>query len=155
MVIKTPRWLLVLEAVLVLGAILVLAYKALMWVEPLSGLEQTPHAQKIDPQTQILQYYKQHPESYIRISRETWQYDDIARTSIHSFVLTNSATVPYQDIEIRFTYQSSAGKVLYTQVVRMPGILAALGTKKFEKVRVKSVPQAASSVLLSVAGARM
>ncbi len=155
MTIKTPRWLMILEAALLLGALLVLAYKALMFVQPLSGLEQTPHSRKIDPQTQILQYYRQYPDRYIRIAREAWQYEETTHTALHSFLLRNSATVPYQDIEIRFRYESAAGKVLYTQVVKIRGTLGALGTLKCENIKVKNVPFAATNVVLSVANARM
>ncbi len=155
MFVKTPRWLLVLEAALLLGAVIVLAYKALMWIQPLSGLEQTPHARKIDPQTQILTYYRQYPDRYIRISKETWQYEELSHIAMHSFTLKNTATVPYQDIEIRFNYESSGGKVLYTKTVKIQGALAALGTMKCEKIKVQNVPMAATNVVLSVAGARM
>jgi len=155
MFVKTPRWLLVLEGVLIVGAVLVLAYKALMWIQPLSGLEQTPHARKIDPQTQILTYYRQYPERYIRISNEKWQYEESSRTALHSFTLKNSATVPYREIEMRFNYESSAGKVLYTQMMKMSGTLGALGTMKCDKIKVRNVPAAATNVVLSVAGARM
>lgn len=155
MILKTPRWLLILESTLLLGAVLVLAYKALMWIQPLSGFDQTPHSRKIDPQTQILQYYRQYPDRYIRITKETWQYEELSHTARHSFILRNSATVPYQDIEIRFRYESSAGKVLHTQVVKMQGILGALGTLKCQNVRVKNVPMAATNVVLTVANARM
>ncbi len=155
MAIKTPRWLLVLEAVLLLGAIIVLAYKALMFIQPLSGFGQTPHARKIDPQTQILQYYRQYPDRYIRITGESWQYDGISHTAIHSFTLRNSATVPYQQIEIRFNYESTPGKVLHSQVVKVEGILGALGTLKCSKIKVKNVPAAAANVVVTVAGARM
>ncbi len=155
MFVKTPRWLLVLESSLLLGAILVLAYKALMWIQPLSGLEQTPHARRIDPQTQILNYYRQYPDRYIRISKETWKYEQNSRTAVHSFVLKNTATVPYLGIEIRFNYESSSGKVLYTQVVKIQGILGALGTMKCDSVVVKKVPASATNVVLTVANARM
>ncbi len=155
MFLKTPRWLLVLEAALLTGAILILAYKALMWVQPLSGLEQTPHARRIDPQTQILTYYRQYPDRYIRISKETWKYEQNSRTAFHSFTLKNSATVPYKEIEIRFNYESSAGKLLYTQIVKIEGILGALETMKCEKITIKNVPPAATNVVLSVAKARM
>ncbi len=154
-VVKTPRWLLTLEAALLLCAVMALAYKAAIWIQPLSGFEQSPHARKIDPQVQILQYYRQYPERYIRIARETWQYDETSRTAIHSFTLRNSATVAYQDIEMRFSYESSAGKVLYTQVVKIPGTLAALGIRKVESIKVTKVPGAAINVVLTVTAARL
>ncbi len=155
MFVKTPRWLLILEATLLLGAILALAYKAALWIQPLSGFEQSPHGRKIDPQTQILQYYRQYSERYIRITKETWQYEEISRTAVHSFTLRNSATVAYQEIEIRLNYESSSGKVLYTQVTKVPGTLAALGTKKVENIKVKNVPGAAINVVLTVTTAKM
>ncbi len=155
MFLKAPRWLLTLEAILLLGAILGLAYKAALWIQPLSGLDQTPHGRKIDPQTQILQYYRQFPDRYIRVTKETWQYVDVSRTAFHSFTLKNSATVAYQEIEIRFSYESSGGKVLNAQVIKMPGILAGLGTLRFEKFKVKNVPNSAINAVLTVVNARM
>ncbi len=155
MVVKAPRWLLMLEGALLVGAVLVLAYKGLMWIQPLSGFEQTPHSRKIDPQTQIFQYYREYPDRYIHISRETWQYEELTHTALHTFILNSSATVPYEDIEIRFSYESSAGKVLYTQVLKMQGTLGALGTLKCERIKVKNVPPAASNVVLTVANARL
>lgn len=144
----------ILESVLLLGSLSFLAYKSAMWVQPLSGFEQTPHTQKIDPQTRILQYYRQYPERYIRISKETWQYEGFTRTALHSFTLRNSATVPYQEIEIRFAYESSDGKTLYTHVFKIPGTLAALGSRKLDNIKVKDVPAAAINVVLTVTGAK-
>jgi hypothetical protein len=155
MLVKTPRWLLILEAVLLLGALLLLGYKALMWIGPLGNLDQTPHARKIDPQTQILQYYRQYPERYLVVVKDTWQYADATRTAYHNFTIKNSATVAYQGIEVRFEYQSSSKKVLYTQVVKLPGTIAALGLRKIENMPVKNVPAAATIAVLSVAVAQV
>jgi hypothetical protein len=153
MLIKAPRWLLALEGALLLGALGVLAYKAAMWTRPLEGLDQTPHSRKIDPETQVHQYYREYPESYIRITKESWRYDDRTRTAIHSLTLKNSATVSYRDIEVRFSYESSGGKVLLIQTNKIPGTLASLGTMDVSGVRVKEVPAEATRVVASVLGA--
>jgi hypothetical protein len=146
---------LIFEAALLLGAILLLAYKAAMWISPLGNLEQTPHARKIDPQTQLLQYYRQYPERYIRVTKDTWQYAAGSRLAFHTFTLRNSATVAYQAIEVRFEYQSSSGKVLYTHVAKIQGTIAALGSKKIDNMQVKNVPAAATIAMLSVAVAQV
>ena len=150
MLLKAPRWLLVLEGTLVLGALLVLAYKAATWILPLEGLNQTPHARKIDPQTQILQYYREYPDRYVRLTKESWRYSDRTRIATHTFTLKNSATVSYHEIEVRFSYESSGGKVLYTQSIRIPGMLAALGTMDVPEVKVKNVPPASVKVVAAV-----
>ena len=155
MFIKSPRWLLISEATLLLVALLVVAYKAAMWIRPLSGMGQTPHNRKIDPQTQLLQYYRQYPERYIRVSKEKWQYEPLSRTALHTFTLTNSATVAYLEIEIHVDYSSDAGKVVHSRVVKIPGTLAGLGTLKIENLQVKNVPRAAVDVVLKVTAARM
>jgi len=151
--LKAPRWLLLLEAALLLGATLALAYKAAMRVLPLGGMEQKPYGQKVDPKTKILEYYRQYPERYIRISKESWQLDQYSRTASHSFTLTNSATVAYQAIEVRFSYESSSGKSLQVITVKIPGVLDALGKMNVTKVKVRNVPIASERVVAAIAKA--
>jgi hypothetical protein len=150
--LKTPRWLLISEAVLVLCAILVVAYKALMWISPLP-VDQTPIWKRKSPEAQVRDYYHQYPEGYIRISNETWQLDPLSGTAFHSFTLKNNARVPYSEIEIRFSYESSSGKTLQSQVVKIPGRLAPLGTLEAKRVPVKDVPAGTARALMSVAKA--
>ena len=151
--VRAPRWLWFLEGALLLGALVVLGYKAVMWVRPLEGLNKTPHARKVDPQAQILQYYRDYPESYIRITGESWRYSDRSRLATHMLTLKNTATVPYHDVEILFRYESPGGKILYTQVAKVPGTLAALGSMDVSELKVTGVPAAAVRAVASVARA--
>ena len=151
--LRAPRWLLLLEAALLLGALLVLGYKAAMWIRPLEGFNQTPHARKVDPRAQLLQYYREYPGSYIHITRESWRYNDLTRVATHSFVLKNSATVPYHDIEILMRYESGSGNALYTHTARLPGMLTALGSMDVSDLKISGVPPAAANVVASVARA--
>jgi hypothetical protein len=56
MLIRPPRWLLVAEALVVLCAVVVLAYKAAMWVRPLGRVDQAQFLPKVDPKTRINDY---------------------------------------------------------------------------------------------------
>ena len=150
MLLKTPRWVLILESLLLLGALTVLVYKAAMWVQPLGGLDKTPHAQKIDPQTRARNYYHQYPESYIRISKEDWVYTRRSSSASHSLTLKNSAPVGYASIALQFDYESPAGKVLKSQVVEIPGILPPSGSLDLKDIRVADVPFAAERVKTTV-----
>ncbi len=154
MLFKTPRWVLILEAVLLLGALTVLAYKAAMWVQPLGGLDKTPHAQKVDPETLARNYYHQYPESYIRISREDWVYIRRSGSARHSLTLKNSAPVSYSSIALQFDYESPTGKVLKSQVVEIPGVLPPSGTLDAKGILVNDVPFAAERVKTVVVRAK-
>ena len=147
---KTRRLILILDAVVLLGAILFAAYKISTRVLALGPIQQK---RKIDPSAQILEYYRQYPERYIRIASESWQYDQGSHTATHFLTLKNSATVPYSSIEIRFNYTSSAGKILQTETVKIPGVLGALGTMEVKKVKVKNIRAAAVTVVTNVAKA--
>lgn len=150
-----PRWLLCLEAVLLLGALMVLAYKAVTRVLPLplDRIEQKRGFQKPAPQPTILDYYRQYPDRYIRVDDESWQYDPGSQTASHSFTLRNLATIPYKEIQVRFTYESSAGKTLLTRDVKVPGVLQAQGTLSIKKIKVTGVPAATKSAVTAVAKA--
>jgi hypothetical protein len=148
--IRAPRWLLILEGVLLLGALAVLSYKAAMWIRPLEGLNKTPHARKVDPEKQVHQYYREYPDSYVRIAGESWRYSDRSRIATHTLTLKNAATVPYHDIEIKFSYESAGGKVLFTHVAKIPGILAASTSLEVSELRVTGVPEAAVKAVASV-----
>jgi len=151
--LRAPRWLLFLEGGLLLGALLVLAYKAAMWVRPLEGLNKTPHARKVDPEKQINQYYRDYPERYIRISGESWRYSDRSRSAFHTFTLKNSATVPYHDIEIKFSYESAGGKVLHTHSAKISGTIAALSSLEVSELKVTGVPESAVKAVASISRA--
>lgn len=152
MLLKAPRQLLIVEAVLLLSAILLVAYKWSTRVLPLP-IDQAKTWKKKTPEAQIQDYYRQYPESYIRISKETWQFDPGPRIAFHSFTLKNTAGVSYSEIEVRFSYESASGKTIQTQVVKIPGTLSAQGTREVKRIKVTDVPAASSRVLMSVAKA--
>jgi hypothetical protein len=137
---NSPRWLLISEAVLLVAALLVLAYKAAMWVRPLGRIDQAQFLKKKDPLVQVHEYYRDYPERYIRIGKESWKYLQKTRTAVHAFTLTNTATVAYRDIEVRLTYQSAGGGTLRTEVVKVPGRLAVGGMLPISGLEVTKVP---------------
>jgi hypothetical protein len=153
--LKTPRWLLLLEALLLLGALLALAYKAATRVLPfpVERAEQLRQSKKPDPQAQLLEYYRKYPDRYIRIVDESWMYDPVSRTATHSFTLRNLARIAYTEIEVRFDYESSGGGKPITRTVKIQGSLAASGTKVVKGLKVKDVPPGIKSVLTTVAKA--
>lgn len=153
MPLKPPRWVLAVEAVLVVCAALVLAYKAAMWVRPLGRIDQAQFLPKVDPATRVREYYARYPERYIRISGESWRYDGADGTARHKFTLTNQATVSYESIRIELTYQSAAGEVLHRETVDLPGSLEDSGSKEISSLEVKRVPTRSETVLLRVVGA--
>ena len=147
---RTFHFVLLLDGVVLLGVLVFSVYTISTRIVPTGAVEQK---RKIDPQAQILQYYRQYPERYIRISKESWKYDANSRMASHVLTLTNSATVPYHLIDLQFSYATAKGKVLRTQVVSVQGILAAGGVMDVKKIRVKNVPNAAESVVITVAKA--
>ena len=116
---------------------------------PADYVEQQRQLQRLSPQEQILQYYREYPERYIRVFKETWTYERTSKRSFHSFSLRNSATVSYHAIEMSFTYQAG-GKTLQTQTLKIPGVLAPGATMEVNKIEVKGVPAASQSVLIVV-----
>lgn len=148
--LKGWRLFWIIDALLLGGALVFSAYKVATRVQPLAWGEQGPYRKKIDPQAQILEYYRQYPERYLRISNETWQYLDESRSALHFFTLKNTATVPYTEIEIRFSYETASGKNLKTETVKLPGTIASLGTLNLKNIKVKSVPGASEKVTTTV-----
>jgi hypothetical protein len=147
---RTFHLVLLLDGIVLLGVIVFSAYTISTRILPMGAVEQK---RKIDPQAQILQYYRQYPERYIRISKESWKYDANSRIASHTLTLTNSATVPYHLIDLGFSFETANGKILHTQIVSVPGILAAGGVMDVKKIRVKNVPNAAENVVVTVAKA--
>ena len=68
--------------------------------------EQGRLPRKPDPAAQLLNYYRKYPERYIRITDETWKYDQRAHSALHSLTLKNTASASYYGIEVRFEYQT-------------------------------------------------
>jgi hypothetical protein len=148
--IKSPRWLLILEAVLLLAALLVVAYKAAMWVRPLGRVDQAQFLKKKDPVAQVHEYYRDYPERYIRVGKESWKYLQNTGSAVHAFTLTNTATVAYHKIEVRLTYQSGAGETLRTEVLAVTGTLPVMGTLPVAGLEVTRVPAQAEQVVIRV-----
>jgi hypothetical protein len=153
--LKAPRWVLFLEAMLLLSVVAVFAYRAATKVHPIP-VEAVAQARRLpapDPWAKLLEYYRQYPDRYIRVDNETWQYNINTLVAVHSFTLRNLATVPYTAIEVRFEYMSASGKTLLTRTVKIPGTLAAMGAIAVKKITIKDVPSATKSVVTTAAKA--
>ncbi len=157
MKIKSPRWLLILEAVLLLGALVVLAYKAATRVLPLpvDKLEQRRPYKKPDYQTQLLQNYTQYPDRYLRIVDEKWTYDPATQAAFHSFSVRNLATLGYTDIEVNFEYEGPDGKSLLKRAAKISGVVAAQKTLEVKRLKIPGVPRTVSNVVTSVTKAAL
>ncbi len=108
---------------------------------------------KIDPQAQLIRYYHEFPDRYIRVSKESWQYSQPTKTAVHAFTLNNTATVPYCEIEVRFTYQDDKGATVATVKQSIPGILQPYRPAGQKDLRVKPVPDKAVNAVVSVSKA--
>jgi hypothetical protein len=117
------------------------------------ALPQNRPAPSIDPQLRLLQSYRRYPERYLRISRESWKYEKKSQTAFHSFTLINTAAARYRDIQVRISYQTSAGKVVNEQTIKIPGVIGPSTTLQVDQLRVKGVPAAAETAALSVVSA--
>jgi len=97
----------------------------------------------------LLQFYSRYPERYLRIAKESWKYEKKSQAAFHSFTLINTAAVPYQDIQVRISYQTAAGKVVNEQTIKIPGIIGPSTTLQLNQLRVKGVrpPQKLPSCL--------
>jgi hypothetical protein len=144
-----PRYFLVSCGLGILLSVILFSYYRVPILPP-DLVEQRRLAQKPSPEAQLLSYYREYPDRYLRVSKETWQYDQSSHTAFHSFTLKNTAGVAYSAIEVNFSYQGSGGKTLYTQTVKIPGSVAPYGTMEVKKIVVKHVPAAGESVLISV-----
>lgn len=155
MMIKTPRWLLLLEAVLLLGALIILAYKAATRVLPLpvENVEQARWQGRPDYQAQLLQYYTQYPDRYLRIANEKWSLDSVSGVAFHSFTIHNIATLAYSAIEVTITYEGSNGKVLLTRTAKIPGVLAPSKILEVKRVKITGVPQTTANAVITIAKA--
>jgi hypothetical protein len=107
----------------------------------------------LDPQTQLLNNYRKYVDRYIRISGETWKYDDATHSAKHSFTLKNTAGVAYSDIELSIDYLNANGKSLQTSVLKIPGTLAAYTSKLFADRKVQKVPGDCDQAVLRISKA--
>jgi hypothetical protein len=152
-----PRWLLALEAVLFVGALGVLAYKAAMWIRPLpvQAVQQKRVSQKPPAQPTIIDYYRKYPDRYIRVENEVWRLDRDAKAASHSFSLRNLAVVAYADIEVRISYGSADGKVIKTFDMKIQGPLQGQATREFKSIKVPNVPLATKDAVITVLKGRI
>jgi hypothetical protein len=152
-----PRWLLFLEGVLLMGALVVLAYKAATRVLPLpaESIRQLRMTQKRPVQPTILDYYRMYPDRYIRVENEIWKFDRDTKVASHSFSLRNLATVAYSDIEIRISYEAADGKVVLTRDIKIQGVLNAQETREFKGMKVTAVPESTKNALITLTKGRM
>jgi hypothetical protein len=154
--VKMPRWLVILEVLLLLGALGVLAYKAAIWVRPMPPIvieSKRPSPKSAAPT--ILDYYRQYPDRYIRVEDESWVLNRGAQSALHSFTLRNLATVAYNGIEIRITYESAAGQELLTRDIPIPEPVPAQGSVRLEGIKLNGVPLASKTAVVTVARAQM
>jgi hypothetical protein len=148
-----PRWLLVLEGLLVVAALVVIAYKLATRVRPLGEVVVEQYPRNADPQVRAQEYFAEYPERYLRIGDESWRYAQGSGIAFHSFTIRNSATVSYRDIEVRFVYRSSTGEDLRTREVPIEQGIAPGAVLKVASLKVTDVPAHADSVVASVAKA--
>ncbi len=132
------------------ASVLLLTFSSMVCISGADGAQQIRLPRRPDPQTQLLNYYRHYPDRYIRISKEAWRYDDKSHTAFHSFTLKNSAGVAYAGIEIRLKYLSVDGKAVQSQILKIPGILAAYQTKKINELRVRNAPAGSDQVLATI-----
>jgi len=151
--LKMPRWLLILEGLLLLVALLVLAYKARMRILPLPVKEiqeKRAAAQKEIAKTTVQDYYRQYPERYIHLEDKGWLLHGNTGIALHSFTLRNQAPVAYTRIEVRFTYESLSGTARLTRDVQIQGTLAPKSSRSFSEFQVTGVPAAAKHAVAVV-----
>jgi len=150
--IRAPRWLLILEGLLLLCAVAVLAYQAAMRVAPLpvARVSEMRRARTPDPKAQILEYYEKYPDRYIRIFDDSWVYNPVSQTAFHSLGLRNTATVAYTGIEVRLTYESRDAKVLKRWTLKIPGGLAPLQIRELQRIEVRGIPSGTTRATAAV-----
>jgi hypothetical protein len=130
--------------------VLLLALGIMVCVFEVDSAGQIRLPRRPDPQTQLLNNYRKYPDRYIRISNEAWRYNNKSHIAFHSFTLKNIAGVAYAEIEIRLKYLSADGKTLQSQVLKIPGILAAYQTKKINELKVRNAPEESDQVLATI-----
>ena len=150
--LKTPRWLLIAESVLLLCSLLFLAYKAAMRIRPLGVVRQPPPL-KTDPLDVVRGYYRDFPGHYIRVDRESWRYDFARGGGEHTLELRNTATVGYRAIRLRFRYESATGRELGSKEIALVEDLEPGGTIRLRNLFVAGAPREADRVVTVVAGA--
>ncbi len=151
MLLKPRHFLLSGSVGLLLSVILFSYYR--IGALPVEQVARQRAAQRPSPEAQLLSYYHDFPDRYIRVSKENWQYEQKSRTAYHSFTLRNVATVAYHSIEVLLKYQTAGGKTLRSQVVKVAGPLAPGKSLVVGNVVVKNVPADCDSVVVTVSKA--
>ena len=151
MLLKPRHFLLSFSIGLLLSVVLYSYYR--IQALPLAQVARQREAQRPSPEVQLLTYYRDFPDRYIRVSKESWLYERKSRTAYHFFTLRNIATVAYHAIEIRLSYQASGGKAIRTETIKLAGPLAPGKTLDVRDVAVKNVPAACENVVVTVAKA--
>jgi len=152
-----PRWLVVLEIVLLIAALTVLAYKAATRILPLpvEAVRQKRITQKAPARPTILDYYRKYPDRYIRIDNESWLLNRETRAASHNFTLRNLAIVAYTEIVVRITYEGAGGKILLTHDIKIQGALQGQSAREFKKVKVNGIPELTQNAVATIAKARV
>jgi len=125
----------------------------MVWISASDSAEQVRAPRQPDPQAQLLNNYRKYPDRYIRVSGETWKYDEPTQIAFHSFTLQNIAGVAYSDIEMRVKYLSPGGKTLQSQILLIHGILSAYQVRKVKGMKVRNVPRESDQAVLIVSKA--
>ncbi len=138
---------------LLLGAAMIYSgYKVATRVMPLPV---KPVQKKLSMEEQTRVYYQQYPEGYLRISKETWRYEEHLRKAIHSLTLTNTSKIAYGGIGLLFRYQDASMKYIKTCNVNVRGVIEPGGTLNIRDLETDGVPPEAVSVVASVAKAEV
>jgi hypothetical protein len=136
---------------LILGAAMIYSgYKVATRVMPLP-VKQVQKKLSAEEQTRV--YYRQYPEGYLRISKESWRYEEHQRKAFHSLILTNTSKVAYNEIELLFRYQDASKKFIKTHNVKLRETAKPGGTINIRDLEIDGVPPEALSVVASVAKA--
>ncbi len=123
---------------------------------PCSLAQTTPPRRGKSPeevQNQLLSYYRQYPERYLRVEKHTWFLDANSKVSYHTFTLRSNAGVAYGDIEVTFDFQTGDGKSRGIRTVKVPGRIAPYQTLAVRRFAVKDSRQDCESVTATVARA--
>jgi hypothetical protein len=141
-----------MDALLLGAGLIYSSYTVATRVMPLSA-RQVQKKLSAEEQTQI--YYRQYPEGYLRISKESWRYEESSRKATHTLTLTNTSKVAYGGIELLFRYQDASMKYIKTRQVKIPGKIAPGGTLKIRNLEIEGVPAEALNVVASIAKAEV
>jgi hypothetical protein len=152
-----PKWLVVLEIMLLVAGLTVLGYKAATRILPfpVEAMRQKRITQKPPAQPTIVDYYRKYPDRYIRIENESWLLDPKTHAAIHKFTLRNLAIVAYADIVVRITYEGAGSKIILTHDIKIQGALQGQSVREFKNVNVNGIPESTRNAVATIAKARI